>query len=125
DPLSRQVGRPEGLGDDDLSLRKLSLEDRVRPVLVRRDDKRVAPFLEEPPQPELPGNAAQKLPRLEIDPLGGRRRLAVVVALDPGNRLASVRPRIPPNRILVQDTKNLGHPCLTFPTCAPAWPCRF
>ena len=57
DPLSRQVGRPERLGDDDLSV-ELSLEDRVRPILVRRDNKRVAALLEEPPQPELPGNAA-------------------------------------------------------------------
>ncbi len=86
DPRSRQVGRPERLGDDDLSARELSLEDRVRPVLVRRDNKRVAAFLDEPAQPELPGNAAQKLTRLEVDPLGGRRGLTVVVALDPGDR---------------------------------------
>ena len=80
DPLSRQVGRPERLGDDDLSVRELSLEDGVRPVLVRRDNKRVATLLEEPPQPELPGNAAQKLTRLEVDPLGGRRGPPIVVA---------------------------------------------
>ena len=73
DPLGRQVGGPEGLGDDDLGLRELLLEQRVRPVLVRGDDKRVVALLEEPPQSELPGNAAQKLARLEVDPLGGRR----------------------------------------------------
>ena len=90
DPLGRQVGRPERLGDDDRSLRQLSLEDRVRPVLVRSDNKRVAALLEERPQPELPGNAAQKRTRLEVDPPGGRRRLTVVVALDPGNRVSGV-----------------------------------
>src|SRR6266516_1908214 len=114
DPLRRQVGRPERLRDDDRSLRQLSLEDRVRPVLVRGDNKRVAALLEEPPQPKLPGNAAQKLTRLEVDPLGGRRGLTVVVAPDPGNRISRVRPRIPLNRIVVEDTENLRHPCLTF-----------
>ena len=59
DPLGRQVGRPERLGDDDLSVRKLSFEDGVRPVLVRRNDEGVAALLEERPQPELP----QTLPR--------------------------------------------------------------
>src|SRR5437667_4746578 len=64
DPLARQVGRPERLRDDDLSVWELSLEDRAWPVLVRRDNKPVVAFLEKPPQPELPGNAAQKLARL-------------------------------------------------------------
>ena len=73
DPVSRQVRRPERLGDDDLRVRELLLEERVRPVLVRGDDKLVAAFLEERPQTELAGNAAQKLARLEVDPLGGRR----------------------------------------------------
>ena len=62
DPLSRQVGRPERLGDDDLSVRELSLEDRVRPVLVRRDNKRMAAFLEEPTQPELSGTLPRSSP---------------------------------------------------------------
>jgi hypothetical protein len=45
DPLSRQVGRPEGLGDDDLSPRELSIEVLTRPVIVRGDNKRVAALL--------------------------------------------------------------------------------
>src|ERR671910_776636 len=73
-------------------------------------------------QPESPGNAAQKLARLEVDPLGSRRRLTVVVALDPGNRVSSVRPRIPVNRILIQNTENLCHRCLTFLAQTLAWP---
>ena len=104
---------------------ELSLEDRVRPVLVRRDNKRVAALLEEPPQAKLPGNAAQKLTRLEVDPLGGRRCLTVVVALDPGNRISSVRPWMALNGILVQDTENLCHLCLTFSPCAPGMARRF
>jgi hypothetical protein len=69
----------------------------------------MAAFFEERAQAEFAGNATQKLTRLEIDPLGGRRGLSVVVALNPGNRVSSVRTRIPVNRIVVQDTENLGH----------------
>ena len=90
DPLGRQVGGPERLGDDDLGVRELSFEDRVRPVLVGRDNIRMAALLEERPQPELTGNAPQKRPRLEVDPLGGRRGLTAGVALDSGNCVSRV-----------------------------------
>ena len=42
DPLGGQIGGPERLRDHDLRVRQLALEDRVRPVLVRGDDQRVA-----------------------------------------------------------------------------------
>src|SRR5436190_19235052 len=100
DALGRQVGGPERLGDDDLGVPELSLEDRVRTVFVRSHDEGVAAVLEERSQAELPGNAAQKLARFEVDPLGGWRRLSIVVALDPWNRVSSIRGRIPVNGIV-------------------------
>ena len=42
DALGGQVGRPERLGDDDVGVGQLLLEDRVGALLVGRDDQRVA-----------------------------------------------------------------------------------
>ena len=41
DPLLRQIGRPEGLRDDDLGVGELALQHGIRAVLVGRDDERV------------------------------------------------------------------------------------
>src|SRR5207302_9640714 len=53
DPFGREVGGPERLRDDDLGVRELLLEDRVRTVLVGSDDEGVASLLEEWTQAEL------------------------------------------------------------------------
>jgi hypothetical protein len=67
DPLSGQIGRPEGLGDDDVGVGQLALENRVRAVLVGSDDELVAGRLEEPAQSQLTGDAADELPGGEVD----------------------------------------------------------
>ena len=73
DPLGGQVGGPERLGDDDLGLGQLALEDRVRPVLVGGDDQPVPAPLEELAQAELARDAAEQLAGREVDRLGRRR----------------------------------------------------
>ena len=100
--LGTDLGRGLGVHEAAIRLERYGPNELDAPHVVPA-------FLEEPAQPELPGNTAQKLTRLEVDPLGRRRGLTVVVALDPGNRLACVRPRIPVNRIVVEDTENLRH----------------
>ena len=62
DPLGGQVRGPERLRDDDLRVRKLALEGRVRPVLVGRDRRARGPRpsmkLRSPSSPEtLPSSS--------------------------------------------------------------------
>ena len=80
DPLGGQVGRPERLGDDDIGVGQLSLEDRVGPLLVGGHHQRVAVCFEEPAQAELAGDAAEQLAGREVDGLRGRQRLPVGIA---------------------------------------------
>ena len=120
DPLRGQVGGPEGLGDHHIGVRKLSLEDRVGSILVRGDDQLVAASLEELAQPELSGDAAEQLARLEVDPFGSRRGLAVVVALDLGNVVSRIAGRVPVHRIVVEHAEDLRHHVSPFPRGLPA-----
>ena len=108
-PLSGQIGGPEGLRDHDLGLRELALEDGLRPVLVRGHDEPVTAVLEEAPQPELARDAADELPAVEVEPRGSRRGLAVVVALDPGDVVARVRRRVPIDRVVIEHAQDGRH----------------
>ena len=101
DPLGRQVGGPERLGDDDVGVGQLALEVRVRPVLVGGDDQRVARLLEESAQAELAGHAAEQLARREVDRSGVGVVWPPGVALDLGNAVTRVRRRIAVDRIVV------------------------
>jgi hypothetical protein len=42
DPIGRQIGRPEGLRDHDICVRKLALKHGSGPVLVGGDNESVA-----------------------------------------------------------------------------------
>src|SRR5205085_2307028 len=66
-------------------------------------------LLEEPPQPELTGDAAEQCAGHEVDVLRGRQRLAVRVALERGDAVARVIARIAVDWIVVEDTENLCH----------------
>ena len=63
DALGGQIGRPEGLRDDDVGIDQLALELAVRPVLVGRDDQLVPACLEEFAQAQLARHAAEQLRR--------------------------------------------------------------
>src|SRR5437879_742074 len=84
DALRSEIGGPERLGDDDFRLGELSLEGRIGPVLVRGDHELVSASFDERSQAELARDAAEELPRLEVDLLRRGRGLAAVVALDTG-----------------------------------------
>lgn len=67
-PLSRQVARVEGGGDDDLGVDELLVKGRVLVILVRRRHQRVAGVLEPFPDPELVLDGAKKFGNLSIFP---------------------------------------------------------
>ena len=61
DPVGGEIGRPEGLRDDDVEIGQLALEYGIGPVLVGGDDELVPLGLEpgakaEPPE-TLPSNS--------------------------------------------------------------------
>ena len=106
DTNDRALG--EGVKADARMMREI-LEGGIGPVLVRRDHQPVAAPLDEGTQPELAGDAAEQLARLEVDLLGRRRALAAVVALDHGNLVSRVFRGIPVHRIVVENTEDRGH----------------
>ena len=65
-------------------------------------------LLKELAQPERARDAAEQLARGEIDPLRGRRGLAVGVALDLRDLVARVGGRVAVDRVVVQDAENVG-----------------
>src|SRR5262249_28547317 len=107
--LLGHIGRPEGLGDDDLGIGQLLLEHRVRAFLVRGHYEAVACLLQKLAQAELPGYAAQKLAWLEID--GTRRRggLTVRIVCDLGNVVAGIFGRVAVDWIGIENEKNFRH----------------
>ena len=104
-----QVRGPEWLGDHDLRLRQLTLEERIGPVLVRRHNQAMAAILEERPQPELAGDASEQLTGREVDVLRRRCSLPVEVTLDDRDRVSRVGGRIAVDRIVVEHAQNRGH----------------
>ena len=72
--LLGHIGGPEGLRDHDLGVGQLLLEGRIRAVLVGGHDQCVAGLLQELAKPELAGDAAEQLARLEVDGARGGRR---------------------------------------------------
>ncbi len=83
DALPGQVGGPERLGDDDIGVGQLALEDRVRAVL---------------------GN--------EVDRVRARRCLPARIGADLRDLIAGVGRRVPVNRIVIQHAQHLRHRCL-------------
>ena len=69
DALGGQIGRPEGLRDDDVGIDQLALERAVRAVLVGGDDQRVARAFEIFAQPQLARHAAEQFAGREVDRL--------------------------------------------------------
>ena len=104
--LGGEVPGPEGLRDDYIGVRQLSFEDGVRPILVRRYDELMPPFIQETPQPKSAGNRSQKVARIEV--YGGRRgqSLTVRVVSEAGYTLAGVVGRKPSHRVGVEDTQH-------------------
>jgi hypothetical protein len=114
DPLRGQVRRPERLGDHDRGARELPLEDRIRPVLFRRDHQPMPALLHERPQPELTRHAPEQLTRREVGPLRSRRRLPVGIALDRRDAIARVGGRVSAHRVVVEHAENRCHRLLRF-----------
>ena len=123
DPLGGQVGGPERLGDHDIGVGELALEDRVRAVLVGGDDQLVPGSLEELAQPQLAGDAAEQLAGPEAERLRGRRALAVVVALDLRDIVARIGRRVAVDRVVVEHAENVRHGWVLprWLTARPAW----
>ena len=74
----------------------------------------VATALDEAPEAELAGDAAEQLAGREVDRLGRRGRLAAVVAGDLGDRVTRVLRRVAVDGIVVEDTEDLCHVVATF-----------
>ncbi len=109
DALGRQIGRPEGLGDHDLGIMELAVEDRVPAFLVGGHDQRVAALLKEAAQPQGARHAAQQLARLEVDRLWRGCGLAAGIGVDLGDPVARIGGRVAGQRIIVEHAQNLGH----------------
>ena len=107
--LLGHVGGPEGLGDDDLGVGKLLVEDGVGAVLVGGHHQRVAGVLEEFAKPELAGDAAEQFARLEVDLARRRRRHAVGIVVDLGDVVAGVFGRIAVDGVVIKNAENLCH----------------
>src|SRR2546422_6757702 len=67
DALGRQVGRPEGLRNNDIGVSEFAFEDGVGAVFVRGNDQRVTQLLQKSAQAELSRDAAQEFPGIEVD----------------------------------------------------------
>src|SRR5207247_6336237 len=79
------------------------------------DNEFVPALLEEFPEPELARHAPEKLTGREVDRLGSRRGLPVVVALYLRDVVSRVCRRIPVDGILVEnaeDVRHIFHPSL-------------
>ena len=109
DPLCRQVRRPERLRNDDVRIDQLPFENRLGPVLVRRDDQRMAGVLEESAEPELSRHAAEKLSRSEIDCVGRRRRLSTRIRGDDGDGVAGIGAGVAVDGIVIEHAQDLCH----------------
>ena len=109
DPLRGEVGRPEGLGDHDVGVEKLTFERAARSVLVGGNDEGVAEPLEVGAQTELPGDAAKELARLEVDVVRRGGRLAIGVPRDRGDPFSRIRGGIAVDRVFVEDANDLRH----------------
>ena len=105
DALGGQVSGPEGLGDDDVRVGQLPLEDGVGAVLVRGDNEPVPPLDQEPLQPESARYGPQEMTGGEVE--GGRRgqRLAVRVLRERGYLFASVGGREAGHRVVVENAE--------------------
>ena len=88
---------------------KLFVERRTGAVLVGGDDQLVALLLQELSQAEFAGNAAQQLPRLKVDLLGRRQRLAVGITLQLRQTVAGVRLGITVDGVVVKHADNFRH----------------
>ena len=69
----------------------------------------MAGTFEEFAQPELAGDAAEQLARLEVDLARGRRGLAAGVMVDFGDVVAGVFGRIAVDRIVIKNGENFSH----------------
>ena len=109
EPLGRHVGRPERLRDDDVRIGELLLELTAGTILIGCHYESVAARLQELAQTQRTRDAAEKLPRFEIDRLRCRRGLSAWIALDPGNLIPRVVFRIARLGILVKHADDLAH----------------
>ncbi len=69
----------------------------------------VAAALEESAQAELARDAAEQLSRYEVDGLRGGEGLPSRIALQCGQTVSRVARRVTVDRVVVQDTQDLGH----------------
>src|SRR5262245_16712093 len=107
--LPRHIGRPEGLRNNDLGVRKFFLEYRVLAVLARGNDESVTGLLEKLTKSELSRDAAQELTGLKVNRARGGRGRAVGITLDFRNVVASICLRITVNGIVIKDSNHLRH----------------
>ena len=110
DALGRHIGRPERLRNDDLGVGKLALEARNSAPSLSEVTTRVWPSdFEKFPQTQLAGHAAEQCAGLEIDRLRRRQRLATRIMVDFRKIVARIRLRISVDRIVIENTEDLGH----------------
>lgn len=107
DAISVKVGGPEGLRDNNISSGQLALENRVRAVLVRSDNKLVAVLLEELAQSELTAHATEQMARGKVNCLGSRSSLSIRILGDVREVVTEVGRRVAINRIRIQDAEDL------------------
>jgi hypothetical protein len=89
-----QVGRPEGLGDDDVSVDEVPVEGRVRAFLVRCDHQGVPGGFKVSAESQLSPDAAEELAWCEVDGRGSGQSRAVGVVVQHGDVISRVRGRV-------------------------------
>ena len=80
EPRGGHVGRPERLRNNDLRIRQLAIEDRIRAILIGGHDQFVALEFEVFAQAQFARHAAKKGAGLKIDRFRRRKSLTVRIA---------------------------------------------
>ena len=109
DPLGRQVGGPERLGDDDLGVGQLACRTRSPAPSLSEVTTRVWPRPPGTCAGRLARDAAQKLSRLEVDGLGRGQGLAVRITVELRQIIAGIGFRIAIDRIVVKNANYFCH----------------
>jgi hypothetical protein len=99
--LRREIGRPEGLGNDNICVDEFALEHAVRPILVGRHNEGVTLSFQKFPETEFTRHATEESTRLEIDCARRGKSLSVRVSFDPWQVVSGISLRIAIDGIVV------------------------
>jgi hypothetical protein len=114
EPLRGHIGGPERLRDNDFGVGQLAIEDRIRTVLIRGHDQRMAIRFEVFAQAQFARHAAEKRAGLEINRFWRWKSLAVWIMIDLGKIVPRVGAWITVNGVIVEHAHNLCHNFLPY-----------